>query len=696
MAKGRSSVSVVTILVLGALALGCLISLGPAAAQKSNRTVSVLALDGIRFLANSVFENVDEDAFERDLPYLEPALRGAWGSFASVLTVPWSGDVTDTEDTLTLIKAFLPVLARNAKKKSQTFVVVGHSWGTLLAYRAIKELAAEGAIKAGDVDQLVTLGSPLTSQKPIIKGNMEKYSDWVGADPIINAVREWRNYVIKEDIIATVISGLDDVENGKNIELPLHTGVIPNKIFAHRQYYENQLFIGTLGLHIRQSIETANQTVAENAPSVDPPVHDCDTLAADPHDGDRVAEGVSARKLTEHSIEACKDAVSQFPGVGRFEYQYARALSGVRSWGFQHAEVRIIMRKAAERNYAIAANWLSGVYSTEYMTKGLPEAGLEAAKWLLVAAEQGHADAQVTLGYAYEMGRRSVPQDRDKALEWYEKAAAQKYASAFHRLADFHERLGNYDAAARWYQELINGEFMLQRPAGNIDILASIGREGLEKLQAKIQQQKIEQEKKQTALAEAKRQKETQKSEWEKKQAQEFSHRDGKTPVPTVMELTSETAYKLIKHATRFPEPVADSFQNIKKRTPLGREVERMIREGYFVCKQSILGDFSATKNGKYLVENCIWNSFYKYYMVDFYTHKLEITRIVDILTDKSIGTAVVTYEVGLAEAPYLERLREIDLARVQREFGGRDIKSVRELRKVSLKKWDQGWRVRH
>ncbi len=232
MAKGRSSVSIVTILVLGALALGCLVSLGPAAAQKSNRTVSVLALDGISFLANTVFEIVDDDAFERNLPYLEPALRGAWGSFASVQTVPWSGDVTDTEDTLTLIKAFLPALARNAKKKSQTFVVVGHSWGTLLAYRAIKELAGEGVIKAGNVDQLVTLGSPLTSQVPIIKRNFEKYGDWKGTKPITYVVRDWRNYIIEEDLVATVIVGLNESDNGENIILPLHTGVIPNRIYA--------------------------------------------------------------------------------------------------------------------------------------------------------------------------------------------------------------------------------------------------------------------------------------------------------------------------------------------------------------------------------------------------------------------------------------------------------------------------------
>ena len=67
------------------------------------------------------------------------------------------------------------------------------------------------------------------------------------------------------------------------------------------------------------------QEITKSMPQKDAPVHECDTLAADPYDDDRVAEGV--RRLAEHSIEACKDAISQFPGVARFEYQYARALA---------------------------------------------------------------------------------------------------------------------------------------------------------------------------------------------------------------------------------------------------------------------------------------------------------------------------------------------------------------------------------
>ncbi len=106
--------------------------------------------------------------------------------------------------------------------------------------------------------------APLTSQVPLIKGKFEKYGDWKGTKPITDVVREWRNYVIEEDLVATVIVDLNESDDGENIILPLHTGVIPNRIYAHSQYHENQLFLDTIGLHIRNSIQNEAELVAHN------------------------------------------------------------------------------------------------------------------------------------------------------------------------------------------------------------------------------------------------------------------------------------------------------------------------------------------------------------------------------------------------------------------------------------------------
>lgn len=43
------------------------------------------------------------------------------------------------------------------------------------------------------------------------------------------------------------------------------------------------------------------------------------------------------------------------------------------------------------------------------------------------AADQGHADAQFNLGFAYAQGQ-GLPQDCAEAAKWYRKAADQGYA----------------------------------------------------------------------------------------------------------------------------------------------------------------------------------------------------------------------------------------------------------------------------
>ena len=47
-----------------------------------------------------------------------------------------------------------------------------------------------------------------------------------------------------------------------------------------------------------------------------------------------------------------------------------------------------------------------------------------AMRWIQKSAEQNYAPAQRALGRFYEVGR-GVPHDKEKALEWYSKAAAQ-------------------------------------------------------------------------------------------------------------------------------------------------------------------------------------------------------------------------------------------------------------------------------
>ena len=52
-----------------------------------------------------------------------------------------------------------------------------------------------------------------------------------------------------------------------------------------------------------------------------------------------------------------------------------------------------------------------------------------AAAWFRRAAEQGHAEAQYSLGVMYNDGT-GVVQDKEQAAEWFRKASAQGHVLA--------------------------------------------------------------------------------------------------------------------------------------------------------------------------------------------------------------------------------------------------------------------------
>ena len=61
--------------------------------------------------------------------------------------------------------------------------------------------------------------------------------------------------------------------------------------------------------------------------------------------------------------------------------------------------------------------------------KGVPQDYAEALRWYRLAAEQGYADAQASLGLMYYDGK-GVPQDYAEALRWFRLAAEQGNADA--------------------------------------------------------------------------------------------------------------------------------------------------------------------------------------------------------------------------------------------------------------------------
>jgi TPR repeat protein len=78
-------------------------------------------------------------------------------------------------------------------------------------------------------------------------------------------------------------------------------------------------------------------------------------------------------------------------------------------------------RKAAEQGHAEAQATLGAMYG---MGRGVPQDDAEAARWTRKAAEQGHAKAQFSLGLTYLFGT-GVPRDHVKAHALFSIAAAR-------------------------------------------------------------------------------------------------------------------------------------------------------------------------------------------------------------------------------------------------------------------------------
>ncbi len=73
-------------------------------------------------------------------------------------------------------------------------------------------------------------------------------------------------------------------------------------------------------------------------------------------------------------------------------------------------------------------------YDLGFAYQGLADKNAALAAYR-TAAELGNADAQYYLGEIFEYGREGWPQDRQQALYWYRKAAAQDYPDALNDLA---------------------------------------------------------------------------------------------------------------------------------------------------------------------------------------------------------------------------------------------------------------------
>jgi hypothetical protein len=89
----------------------------------------------------------------------------------------------------------------------------------------------------------------------------------------------------------------------------------------------------------------------------------------------------------------------------------------------------------------------SSVHS--FFGEGVRMFGLSKKERLRRAAERGHAESQMWLGYAYQVGQ-GVQRDYAKAMKWYRLAAAQGHAASQCNLGVMYQ---NGEGVQQDYQE---------------------------------------------------------------------------------------------------------------------------------------------------------------------------------------------------------------------------------------------------
>ena len=89
-------------------------------------------------------------------------------------------------------------------------------------------------------------------------------------------------------------------------------------------------------------------------------------------------------------------------------------------------------KAAADQGHAAAQLFIGFCYAKG---DGVPQDLEEAAKWFKLSAEQGVAHAQYVLGLSYKYAQ-GVPQNRAEAAKWLKKAAEQGYEDAAEELKE--------------------------------------------------------------------------------------------------------------------------------------------------------------------------------------------------------------------------------------------------------------------
>lgn len=216
----------------------------------------LLTIDGIDFTLIPEARAIPIDHTSIPSSYLKSALITEWKFAYDWQHVPWSGTYADISKNVTRVKSNIHHIYRTAREEGRYFVVAAHSWGGVLAYRAISELFREGKLPVGAVDVLVTMGSPLNAQYEDLKSIAANYGRWRGTQALAKPVKAWLNYWVKEDDFSGAISGITNTRLAYNYDM---------RVFPHNSYHQTAQFKRAIEWDVKTSLENLDQDLSADS-----------------------------------------------------------------------------------------------------------------------------------------------------------------------------------------------------------------------------------------------------------------------------------------------------------------------------------------------------------------------------------------------------------------------------------------------
>lgn len=223
--------------------------------------------------------------------------------------------------------------------------------------------------------------------------------------------------------------------------------------------------------------------VIGNAGAAEPPMTECDQLAAHPSDTQRVGPGVQIDLMDwRNAIRACGDALKTYPNTARFQYQLGRALMR----GDRRDEALPYLVQAADNGHLAAFANIGNLYAVglrnpsegaRWLKRGVDRGDdvsrlvlgemhidgafgeknyAEGVKLLSPLADKGSSLAIYKIGMVYLLGDNTIGRDYSKALQWLQRAAGLGVARAQNDIGYMVENGLGLDKdvrrAADWYR----------------------------------------------------------------------------------------------------------------------------------------------------------------------------------------------------------------------------------------------------